>query len=60
MLLDDDGSEVAGPEYLNEDTFKLARGLKHSTNYTFYVRLYSNHASDHSEKVTCQPGESIS
>ncbi|ENN78034.1 hypothetical protein YQE_05471, partial [Dendroctonus ponderosae] len=36
---------------------RLAHGLKHSTNYTFYVRLYSNHASDHSEKVTCQTGK---
>ncbi|KAH1005092.1 hypothetical protein HUJ04_006139 [Dendroctonus ponderosae] len=50
------GVEEPGPEYLIQDTFKLAHGLKHSTNYTFYVRLYSNHASDHSEKVTCQTG----
>ncbi|KAL1513244.1 hypothetical protein ABEB36_002677 [Hypothenemus hampei] len=49
-------TEIPGTEYVVQDTFQLATNLKHNTNYTFYVRLYSNHASDHSEKVTCQTG----
>ncbi|XP_066260022.1 protogenin-like [Euwallacea similis] len=52
-----DGSEITGPEYLEtNNTFRLAEDLRHSTNYTFYIRLFTNHASDHSERVTCQTG----
>ncbi|XP_030756712.1 protogenin B-like [Sitophilus oryzae] len=51
-----DGEEMAGPEFLVTETFLLTEGLKTSTNYTFYVRLYSKHASDRSDKITCQTG----
>ncbi|KAJ8985772.1 hypothetical protein NQ317_014425 [Molorchus minor] len=48
--------DESGPEYITTDTYKAADSLNSSTNYTFYVRLYSKAASDRSELVTCQTG----
>ncbi|KAJ8962015.1 hypothetical protein NQ314_005797, partial [Rhamnusium bicolor] len=48
------GLEVSRPEYVTNLTHYQAVGLYSSTNYTFYVRLYSKAASDRSEKVTCE------
>ncbi|KAJ8920400.1 hypothetical protein NQ315_005266 [Exocentrus adspersus] len=48
--------EVRGPEYVTNMTHCVADGLSSSTNYTFYVRLYSKAASDRSEKVLCETG----
>lgn len=50
------GVEKDGPEFIINDTQHLATGLNFSTNYTFYIRLYSNIASDRSKKVTCETG----
>ncbi|KAG5885792.1 hypothetical protein JTB14_031226 [Gonioctena quinquepunctata] len=53
-----EGKEVAGPEFVapNDMTYQNASGLNGSTNYTFYVRLYSYAASDPSENVSCRTG----
>ncbi|XP_044761371.1 protogenin-like isoform X2 [Coccinella septempunctata] len=51
----EDGShEEPGPDYVTTNgTYILADRLNSSTNYTFYVRLYSRGASDDSNWVTC-------
>lgn len=46
-----------GPEFVTEKTYQLAVGLNKSTNYTFYIRLYSKAASDQSKKVSCETGK---
>ncbi|VEN57416.1 unnamed protein product, partial [Callosobruchus maculatus] len=50
------GAEVSLPEYVTNITYQQAEGLNSSTNYTFYLRLYSNAASDHTQRVTCRTG----
>ncbi|CAG9815789.1 unnamed protein product, partial [Phaedon cochleariae] len=50
------GSEIAGPEYVTNLTYQEVTGLYSSTTYMFYVRSYSNKASDASENVTCTTG----
>ncbi|KAL3280294.1 hypothetical protein HHI36_017784 [Cryptolaemus montrouzieri] len=54
----DDGSqEELGPDYVATNaSYYLATGLNRSTNYTFYVRLYSTAASDDSNKASCSTG----
>lgn len=44
------------PGELTNNTFLLWQGLNTSTTYKFYVRLYSNVASDKSDIVSCQTG----
>lgn len=46
-----------GPEFISTNKYKMAKDLNPSTNYTFYVRLYSNVASDSSDTVTCKTGK---
>ncbi|RZC34405.1 receptor-type tyrosine-protein phosphatase F-like, partial [Asbolus verrucosus] len=50
------GLEISGPEFVTNETHQLATRLNGSTNYTFYVRLYSKIASDQSQEVTCKTG----
>ncbi|GLV44105.1 roundabout 1 [Carabus blaptoides fortunei] len=42
------------PESITNATYYLAKGLLPETNYTFYIRGYTNEASDPSNTITCQ------
>lgn len=44
------------PESITNATYYLAKGLLPDTNYTFYIRGYTNEASDPSNTITCQTG----
>lgn len=46
-----------GPEFVTDKTYQLANGLNRSTNYSFYVRVYSKAASDSSKEVSCETGK---
>ncbi|XP_050293116.1 protogenin-like [Anthonomus grandis grandis] len=65
--INSEGLDVLGEEYLipvdptkkppiADNPHKMVEGLHPNTNYTFFVRLYTNKASDYAKKVTCQPG----